>query len=322
MAPFSKAHQLVDDLFTANSADPAKHVHLPGHPCVSLQNTRGVEETLNNEFYCQELERMAPHLWIMATSCSSNINPLHRQLVKDREIIITEDPRLHLVWMNNRIFVKPLPRYLCSHEFWERFLDTSQDREDNHMDNVRKAATGFLRTYRYLIRHESDFRIALEKHLVPEDAKWDRFCHFARALQNIEDSATTQRYAYGELRLTRLNLYAPMLLHKFNYEQIHGQYGDIFGRLFGPILFIFALVTTLLNSMQVELTVEQLVDDQIQWEKFWYFCRWFAIISLAATSIITVGFAALWLWMFVDEWVYTLRRRAEKRRVARGIPMY
>ena len=27
--------------------------------------------------------------------------------------------RLHLVWIHDRIFIKPLPRHLLSYEFWE-----------------------------------------------------------------------------------------------------------------------------------------------------------------------------------------------------------
>ncbi|KAF2462923.1 uncharacterized protein BDR25DRAFT_308060 [Lindgomyces ingoldianus] len=60
---------------------------------------------------------MAPRLWIM------NINPLHRQRVKGREIVLTEEPRLHLVWIHDRIFAKPLPRYLLSQTFWKMFLE-------------------------------------------------------------------------------------------------------------------------------------------------------------------------------------------------------
>ena len=67
------------------------------------------------------------------------------------------------------------------------------------------------------------------------------------------------RYRYGELRLTRLNLYAPLLLRKFHYEQVHGQNGDFFGRLYGPVLFVFAVVSIILNAMQVELAVEQFI---------------------------------------------------------------
>lgn len=66
------------------------------------------------------------------------------------------------------------------------------------------------------------------------------------------------RYCYGELRLTRLNFYAPLLLGKLHFEQVHGQYGDFFGRLYGPLLFAFAIVSTILNSMQVALASEQL----------------------------------------------------------------
>ncbi|KAH8730326.1 hypothetical protein GQ44DRAFT_701175 [Phaeosphaeriaceae sp. PMI808] len=72
---------------------------------------------LEKELCSKDLEIMAPRLWIMTTLSSANIKPLHRQLVKGREIIVTEEPRLHLVWIHNRIFIKPLPHYLLSQAF-------------------------------------------------------------------------------------------------------------------------------------------------------------------------------------------------------------
>lgn len=320
MPPFIQADELTEDLTTTEASNQVPLTHLPGYPTKALQDTDKIQEFLKKEFYCHDLEKMAPYLWIMTTSCSSNINCLHRQKVKDRDIIITEDPRLHLVWIHNRIFIKPLPRYLCSHSIWSIFLDAPEDQTKDHMTDARKAALGFVRSYRHLVRYESDFRIAQEKGLLPSDATWGRFCQFTSALQSIEDDAVSPRYHYGELRLTRLNLYAPLLLRKFNYEQIHGQYGDFFGRLFGPILFIFALVSTLLNSLQVGLAVEQLIGVGAQWAQFWHLCRWFSMVSLAGTSLVTMCFAALWLWMFVDEWVYTLRRRFVERRAVCGMP--
>ncbi|CAG8983150.1 hypothetical protein HYALB_00014076 [Hymenoscyphus albidus] len=126
-------------------------------------------------------------------------------------------------------------------------------------DAIRKAALGYLRTYRYLIQHESDFRIAKQDHLclVPHGVGWVAFCRFISALDQIKDANVSGRYRYGELRLSRLNFYAPFFLRKFHFEQIHGQYGDYFARLYGPILFIFAIVSTILNSMQVGLAVDQ-----------------------------------------------------------------
>jgi hypothetical protein len=103
-----------------------------------------------------------------------------------------------------------------------------------------------------------------------------------------------------------------MLLHKFHFEQVHGQYGDFFARLYGPILFVFALLSTILSSMQVALTAEQLVA--VQWVSIWHVSRWFSVLSLAGCAVVTAWFALLWLWMFLDEWVYTTKHRLEKRR--------
>ncbi|KAF2266258.1 hypothetical protein CC78DRAFT_531664 [Lojkania enalia] len=114
--------------------------------------------------------------------------------------------------------------------------------------------------YRYLIQHESDFHIAQQDHLclIPKDVDWPSFCRFISELRHIDDVAVSMRYCYGELRLTRLNLYAPLLLRKFHFEQVYRQYSDFFGRLYGPVLFVFTVVSTILNSMQVALAADQL----------------------------------------------------------------
>ncbi|KAL4787016.1 hypothetical protein BJX76DRAFT_319770 [Aspergillus varians] len=88
---------------------------------------------------------MAGKLWWMSKQDGSNISPLHRQMVKGRMIISTEDPRLHLVWINDRIFVKPLPRYLISHSFWHEFMNDQS--KHTGVSRLRKAALGYLRTY-------------------------------------------------------------------------------------------------------------------------------------------------------------------------------
>lgn len=314
MSPFSKANQLIYDL--EPGAGTPSITTLPGYPSIAL-NSAHMKQFLEKEFYARDLETMAPHLWIMTTFSSGNINPLHRQRVKSREIIVTEEPRLHLVWIHNRIFIKPLPRYLLSQAFWEIYLDESADRPSDSQSNIRKAATGFLRTYRYLIQHESDFNIAQQDNLrlIPKDVDWASFCRFISDLNHIEDLDVSTRYYYGELRLTRLNFYAPLLLRKFHFEQVHGQYGDFFGRLYGPILFVFAVVSTILNSMQVALAAEQLVPAH--WEPVWYLSRSFSMVSLAGAGVVSMWFVSLWLWIFLDEWIYTMRRKIKKRKATR-----
>lgn len=316
MPPFSKEAELVHEHEPAAEATTA--TALPGYPLVNLNDVSGMKKFLEQEFWCRDLETIAPHLWIMTTSSSANINPLHRQRVKGREIIITEEPRLHLVWIHDRIFIKPLPRYLLSQKFWKSFLDNDSDRGEHSRDDICKAATGFLRTYRYLIQHESDFRIAQQDHLclIPKDIDWPSFGRLISELSNIDDIAVSKRYCYGELRLTRLNWYSPLLLRKFHFEQAHKQYADFFGRLYGPILFVFAVVSTILNSMQVALAAEQL--EASRRDAMQHLSQYFSIVSLVGAAIVSTWFISLWLWLFLDEWIYTLRERLKKKRNARG----
>ncbi|KAF7877216.1 hypothetical protein EAF04_000901 [Stromatinia cepivora] len=100
--PFSKSQQLCRD-FDVGEADTPKIASLPGHPYLLLRDLPQMKQFLDSEFCAKDLETLAPHLWVMSTYSSTNINSLHRQRVKGREIIIREEPRLHLVWYHNRI---------------------------------------------------------------------------------------------------------------------------------------------------------------------------------------------------------------------------
>ena len=68
----------------------------PGYPHVDLHIVARLRSFVYRDLRAADLERMAPHLWVMSTYSSSNIRPLHHQRVKGRDIIVTEDPRLHL----------------------------------------------------------------------------------------------------------------------------------------------------------------------------------------------------------------------------------
>lgn len=316
--PFSKAHQLCNDFDLSESGGPGEEAKLPlatlpGHPCIMLNDSVRVKQFLDKEFCAHDLEAMAPHLWVMSTQSSANVNALHRQRVKGREIVVTEDPRLHLVWIHDRIFIKPIPRYLLSHTFWGMFLNKSSQL-GGHQDTIRKAAMGYLRTFSYLIQHESDFIIAQQDHLrlIPQDLEWAKFCRFVSELACIKDGDVSGRYYSGELRLTRLNFYAPFFLRKAYFEQVHGQYSDYFARLYGPIFFIFAIMSTTLNAMQVEMAVEQV--SATPWFSMWPLSRWFSIMSLVGAGFIFLCFTLLWSWMILDEWIYAIKCLRRRRR--------
>lgn len=279
--PFPEEYELVPDL--SNMApSPGKPLLLPGNPRIDLRNVKQLIDFMYRELRAKDLDDMAPKLWVLSTQSSANISPLHRQRVKHREIVITEDPRLHLVWMYDRVFVKPLPKYMMSRRFWvDYLLDESSPLGDDRK-RICEAALGFLRSYYYLIVHESDFAIACkdDARLLPANITWAQFCNFSTRFNEIRDSQVSTRYHYGELRLTRLNLYAKLFIRKFQYEQIHGQYGAYFSRFYGPLLFVFAIWSLFLGAMQVELGVETLSASR--WEAFWDACRWFSVLTLGA----------------------------------------
>ncbi|MCJ1465982.1 hypothetical protein MMC07_004601 [Pseudocyphellaria aurata] len=320
--PFSKAHQLNSELVSHQELPWVEKVtHLPGHPEILLGNFARLTDFLGQEFHTLDLDKLAPHLWMMSTQSSANISPLHHQKVKGRTIIIAEYPRLHLVWIHDRVFLKPIPRYLLSYHFWADYLTASSILGDeaeflvlgDEGEGIRKAALGYLRTYRFLIKHESDFKIAQHNGLISHDVKWPDFLQFISEFHRIQDSQVSARYAYGELRLSRLNIYGRIFLRQFQFEQIHGQYSDYFSRYYGPLLFVFGILSVALSAMQVEMAVEAL-DGILPWKSLRNACRWFSVISLSGVLLLGLVFLFLALGMIANEWIFAIKVRLRKRR--------
>ena len=128
---------------------------------------------------------------------------------------------------------------------------------------IRMSALGFLRTYYYLVQHESDFEIARnETQLLPSDITWTKFYAFSKDFLDISDNYVLEQYHYREFWLTRLNLYAKLIIGKFHYKRVHGQYGAFFSRFYDPLMFIFDIFSIILSAMQVELGVATLINAQ------------------------------------------------------------
>ena len=301
--PFTLTHQLTSE-FNASSATLAQR--LPGYPNILLQNRPKLLEFLVKEFYSDDLNRIADKLWWMSKQDSSNVSPLHRQLVKQRAIIVTEDPKLHLVWIHNRIFIKPLPRYIISYAFWR---DCIGDGEED-IRHIRKEALGYIRTYRYLIRYESDFRIAQDPglQLIPAEITWEQFCNFALDLANITDYNVSPRYVYGEIRLTRLNFYAPILLRKSHFQRVDYQYGTYFARFYGPVLFVIGVVSVALSGLQVAVAVDQEQpgkDSQL----LSAVALWVSVVMIICFCGMLAWLGIIFVYKVAAEWRYAIRDR-------------
>ncbi|KAJ9133739.1 subtilisin-like serine protease protein [Pleurostoma richardsiae] len=301
--PFAFEHQLTREL------DDLSRQRLPGHPSVRLSDRHGLWDCLDRELWAEDMDRIAHRLWWMAKQDSASISPLHRQLVKRRVVVVTEDPKLHLVWIHGWIFIKPLPRYLCSYKFWQDHLCN----DDAQTRRVRTAALGHLRTYCHLVRHESDFRMAQDPSLclLPSDVTWEQFVDFASDVARITDQEVSARYAYGEIRLTRLNFYAPFLLGRSHFQRVDYQYGAFFARFYGPILFFMGGASVVLSGLQVSAAVEQN-------KTLGSAALWFSITVMTIFCGVFASLSLLLVYKVATEWRVAVRDRLrllEERRV-------
>ena len=307
--PFREEYQLCKNFGDPGSENYFERSTLPGQPRIDLNDAVGLTEYLRQEFCAPDLEKLAPHLWLMSTQSRSNISPLHRQLVKGREILIAEDPRLHLVWFYDRIFIKPLPMFILSYRFWTVYLLSDSSPLRARRSEISKAALGLLRTYHFLIKHESDFRIAQREdlQLIPRSITYAEFCALTSKFADINDFDVAARWSFGELRLSRLNVCSKIFLRQFHFEQLHGQYGSILAQFYGPLLFIFGMSSILLSGMQVELAVSQLTNSP--WMVFARICRWFSILNIIGIAIIAMLLILLLIGMILDETVFAIKTR-------------
>lgn len=179
---------------------------------------------------------MSDHLWLAGARRPPT--QLHLQVAFGRNIVLADRIYLHLLWNGDgRIFVKLIPRFLLSLEFWQidlscavycRYLGNSCEvavarvasigRAESRQSSIapykyhlRKATLGFLYTYTCLISTESDFHIAVEKRLLPRESDdstitWTQWQHLVRELiaQHHPDKIHP-RFLRAELRLSRIN---------------------------------------------------------------------------------------------------------------------
>jgi hypothetical protein len=321
--PFAKSTQLVSDLdilgdnSTVNAISAA-NTSLPGNPRIKILDDVAIRSYVYKDLWAEALENLAPRLWFLSTQSHLNVSALHHQVVKGRTIVLTEDPGLHLVWFHSRIYIKPLPKYLMSFQFWSRYLQDGSPIAGQERKRIVATSLGFLRTYYHLIKHESDFNLAQENKLLPATATFEQFCNFSTNFHLIQDGDVSERYTYGEIRLTRLNFYAKLFLGKVHFYRVQ-QYNDFFTRFFGPLLFVFAIFSVMLSAMQLEMTVEQLTSNQ--WVPLWDVCRWFSLLSILVTVVSCLSLAFMLLWMILREWNFALREHTKrKRREAKSVP--
>jgi hypothetical protein len=267
---------------------------------------------LEDDLIPAPLDQIHDHLWMVGRMLPPR--PLHLQLLMAREIILTENVGLHLVWTKGKIFVKPLPQYLLDDEWCGR----------NIHNNIRlaKCARGLLFTYTALVASESDFYIARNKSLLPLTLDWagwrelaSRFGKGWPATSPTNLSVYTEidrRYYYGELRLGRLNKICRWtkgsFLYGYSRETSVSLYSDFVSDNFGKLAAVLTYLIIVLTAMQVGLA-----DDLISGDKsFKQACYGFTIFSIIAPLAVSVAILSILAGMFFAHWNRTLREQTRR----------
>ncbi|WAO97264.1 Hypothetical protein NCS54_01498100 [Fusarium falciforme] len=120
--------------------------------------SRDVWACIKSELDLQRLKKVHGLLWLTGRLLPPR--PLHHQLLLGREILVTEQMDMHLVWTTGRIFVKPIPRFLLEPCLWTKYLCCEQGCEcskgEAHSEGstqececrkLWKCALGFLFSY-------------------------------------------------------------------------------------------------------------------------------------------------------------------------------
>ena len=304
------SHQLSisSDRLRLEREDEPSSSRLPDQPGIRL-NSPDICDYLKREFCTTELDAFTSHFWLLTTPSHANISSLHHQLVKGRQIILTEEPHLHLLWVYNSIFIKPMPRFLLSHAFWSFFLSPeSSPLCPDERQVTFGAIRGLFRSYYHLIKYKSDFDIASERRLIPEGIEWEPLSDFLSCFADLERDAVSPRYNFGEIRFTRLQFWSSVLMHRLSFK-IYGQYADHFSRFYAPLLFVFGVISVVLSAMQVALATSVQI-----WSTFTIVCRWFAIVTILLVALIGGGLFLKLLKMVGDEALFILSKALFKRR--------
>ncbi|KAJ3569985.1 hypothetical protein NPX13_g5887 [Xylaria arbuscula] len=259
-------------------------------------------EFLSDELLVKRINAAQDWLWICGRPMPPR--PLHYQISSSRDIVITENPELHLLWSSKRMFLKPLPSWLLDPEFWTFYILKDAD--------LAQCARGFLFSYTALIAYESDFRIAQDKGLVPDGISWDSWkCLVREVLQNHDMALVNPRYWYGELRLDRLNTvyrFKGFVFRGYSKVTGHSDYQDLLADNFGILATLLGYVVLILSSLQVGLGVDRLVENTA----FVNFSYGFTVFSILAPVVAGFGIFVVVLLMFVSNWIVT--KKYEERR--------
>ncbi|KAL2838581.1 hypothetical protein BJX68DRAFT_272525 [Aspergillus pseudodeflectus] len=164
------------------------------------------------------------------------------------------------MWYYKDLYVKALPHCLLNFHFWRTHLAALPPQTPDQA-SLYAVALGFVLSYPFLIRHESDFYVTQTKSLLLEKVSYIEFQRYIHPFYGIQDSQVSPRWQFGQLRRTRLNralrLAQPPsrrgkgFLQRIFYLQVYWQMGQSLADIVTMLLFIYASFSLSLAAMSL-----------------------------------------------------------------------
>lgn len=265
---------------------------------------------MRTDLSVERVENVFPHLWVVGRPFPPR--PLNIQRVLNREIIATTDPSLHLVWTSKKMFVKPLPRYIVSKDFYKRNSIRPSP------ESIGGLALGLLHSYIALVPTELDFALACDAKLFHEGYTWKDWKDLTGCIHQDHPAESghdtiyryiPRRYVHGELRLSRLDYlyrcFQRSWLHGYSPATSKTRYVDFFTDNLAFITVATVYVALVLSAMQVGFETDLTKHESFKKASYGFtiFAIFSPVIAVGAivTVVLLVFMANLWRTIFVQQ---------------------
>lgn len=283
-----------------------------------------IPQILYKELDIGRLKVVSNWFWLMGRPTPTK--PLHWQHCVGRQVVPMENMGMHLVWTTGKIWIKPIPRFLLDHNLWNDHLRCQSDRRGCSRQSksetptgkepaccLRATALGFLLSYSTLISYESDFKIARDLQLIPEELTWNTWRTFVREFLSQDDifNKVERRFRYGELRLARLNIAWRFTHFPFatTYMPSYDQYTTFLQAWFATIATVTIYIVVVLTGMQVGLATERLGSNHAFQTVSYGFSVFSILGPLIAVGLLLVYFLIVLFWNWFKTVAYGKKRK-------------
>ncbi|KAJ3959279.1 hypothetical protein N0V92_004114 [Colletotrichum tropicale] len=203
---------------------------------------------------------------------------------------------LHLVCSHTQLYAKVIPPFLLEPTFWIRHLScrdgyNCSDNPSNSCSRrtLWKSAVGFLYSYRALIRHESDFRLAQDNYSLLDQTEWADWKRFVAELNTKHtDGQIHERFMYGELRRSRLNklLLIRSKFRESTYVPRWYRHREFFRDNFAWLASATVYIAIVLTAMQLGLATDALAENALFHPASYGFTVFTIVGPLAAAGLV------------------------------------